>query len=36
MDAVDAALVDEITRVLASSPGIEAVQSVRVRWVHFQ
>ena len=33
MDAVDPALVDEITGVLASSPGIEAVQSVRVRWV---
>lgn len=36
MDAVEPELVDEITAVLASSPGIEAVQAVRVRWVGHQ
>jgi cation diffusion facilitator family transporter len=33
MDAVDPALVDHIGRVLASTPGIVAVDGVRVRWV---
>jgi cation diffusion facilitator family transporter len=33
MDAVDPALVDQIGTVLASTPGIVAVDGVRVRWV---
>jgi cation diffusion facilitator family transporter len=33
MDAVDPALVDQIGEVLASTPGIMAVDGVRVRWV---
>jgi len=33
MDAVEPALVDEITAILAASPGVEAVEAVRVRWV---
>jgi cation diffusion facilitator family transporter len=33
MDAVDPALVDQIGSVLASTPGIVAVDGVRVRWV---
>jgi cation diffusion facilitator family transporter len=33
MDAVDPALVDQIRTVLAATPGILAVDGVRVRWV---
>ncbi|MHB8508105.1 MAG: cation diffusion facilitator family transporter [Candidatus Dormibacteria bacterium] len=33
MDSVDPGLVDEIERVLASVPGVEGVDGVRLRWV---
>src|SRR5205823_14765803 len=33
MDSVDPQLVDQITRVLAAVPGVEMVETVRVRWV---
>jgi len=33
MDAVDPALVDHVTSVIADVPGIDAVEAVRVRWV---
>ena len=33
MDSVDPYLVDEVEAVLRSSPGIEGVSSVRIRWV---
>ena len=33
MDAVDPALVDQVTTVLAKTPGIEQVGSVRIRWI---
>jgi cation diffusion facilitator family transporter len=36
MDAVDPALVDQIETVLSATPGIEAVDGVRVRWVGHQ
>ena len=33
MDAVDPALVDQVTEVLASTQGIEQVSNVRIRWI---
>ena len=33
MDSVDPELVDDIERVLASVPGVEEVEAVRIRWV---
>lgn len=33
MDAVDPGLVDEVARVLASIPGVEGVDEVRIRWI---
>jgi len=33
MDSVDPNLVDDVQRVLASVPGVQAVESVRIRWV---
>jgi len=33
MDSVDPDLVDQVGRVLASVPGVEGVESVRLRWV---
>ena len=33
MDSVDPELVDQVERVLRSSPGIEDVSTVRIRWV---
>jgi cation diffusion facilitator family transporter len=33
MDAVDPALVDQVTEVLASTKGIERVSNVRIRWI---
>lgn len=33
MDAVDPALVDQVTTVLAQTPGIEKVGNVRLRWI---
>jgi len=33
MDSVDPDLVDEVGRVLASVPGVQAVESVRIRWI---
>jgi cation diffusion facilitator family transporter len=33
MDSVDPALVDQVEEVLRSSPGVEAVERVRIRWV---
>ncbi len=33
MDSVDPDLVDEVGRVLASVPGVQSVESVRIRWI---
>ncbi len=33
MDSVDPALVDQVERVLAGVPGVDGVDSVRIRWV---
>ena len=33
MDSVDPGLVDDVHRVLASVPGVQAVESVRIRWI---
>jgi cation diffusion facilitator family transporter len=33
MDSVEPNLVDEVERVLASVPGVQAVESVRIRWI---
>ena len=33
MDSVEPGLVDDIHRVLASVPGVQAVESVRIRWL---
>jgi cation diffusion facilitator family transporter len=33
MDAVDPALVDQVTAILGGVPGIDAVEAVRIRWV---
>ncbi|MGH9188951.1 MAG: cation diffusion facilitator family transporter [Acidimicrobiales bacterium] len=33
MDSVDPELVDDVYRVLASVPGVQAVESVRIRWI---
>jgi cation diffusion facilitator family transporter len=33
MDSVDPELVDDVHRVLAAVPGVEAVEAVRIRWV---
>ncbi|MDQ6724787.1 MAG: cation diffusion facilitator family transporter [Actinomycetota bacterium] len=33
MDSVEPALVDDVWRVLASVPGVQAVESVRIRWM---
>jgi len=33
MDAVDPDLVDQVSKVLASTPGVERVDAVRVRWI---
>src|ERR1700730_18102332 len=33
MDSVDPELVDDVTAVLASVPGVEEVEAVRIRWV---
>ena len=33
MDSVEPDLVDEVNRVLASVPGVEEVESVRIRWL---
>jgi cation diffusion facilitator family transporter len=33
MDSVDPELVDDVMRVLASVPGVEEVEAVRIRWV---
>jgi cation diffusion facilitator family transporter len=33
MDGVEPALVDDVNRVLLSVPGVQAVDSVRIRWV---
>ena len=33
MDSVDPGLVDDVERVLASTPGVESVESVRLRWI---
>lgn len=34
MDAVDPDLVDEIARAMTGVPGVEAIEDVRVRWIH--
>jgi cation diffusion facilitator family transporter len=33
MDSVDPQLVDDVARVMASVPGVESVEAVRIRWV---
>jgi cation diffusion facilitator family transporter len=33
MDAVDPELVDQVERVLATTPGVEGVDAVRLRWI---
>ncbi|MDQ6848009.1 MAG: cation diffusion facilitator family transporter [Candidatus Dormibacteraeota bacterium] len=33
MDSVDPQLVDDVARVVASVPGVESVEAVRIRWV---
>ncbi|CAN5255330.1 cation diffusion facilitator family transporter [soil metagenome] len=33
MDSVDPELVDDVQRVLASVPGVQAVESIRIRWI---
>lgn len=33
MDSVDPRLVDEVERVMTAVPGVEAIESVRIRWV---
>jgi len=33
MDSVEPELVDDVDRILASVPGVEVVESVRIRWV---
>lgn len=33
MDSVDPGLVDDVLRVLAAVPGVQVVESVRIRWI---
>jgi divalent metal cation (Fe/Co/Zn/Cd) transporter len=33
MDSVDPDLVDDVETVLAGTPGVESVESVRLRWI---
>ena len=33
MDSVDPGLVDDVSRILASVPGVQAVESVHIRWI---
>lgn len=33
MDSVDPELVDDVHRVLASVPGVQAIETVRIRWI---